>query len=54
MFAYIFLEIIHLFWSRQNKFCKIFYIHLIFLYELYISNSMEPGQTAKKQSDQWS
>ena len=54
VFAYTYLEIIHLFWSRLNKFGKYIYMHLIFLCDLYISNSMDQGQTALKQSDQCS
>ena len=35
-------------------FCKIFLHSFDILNELYISNSMDPGQTAEKQSNQWS
>ena len=46
VFAYTFFEIIHYSGAGKISFVKYFYIHLIFLYELYISNSMDPGQTA--------
>ena len=52
VFAYTYLEI----YSGEDaiNFVKYFYMHLIFLCELYISNITDPGQTAYKQSDQCS